>query len=59
MEVMTKQNLVAPLCSGRILSLNTVGTNIKVTQTLELKVGTYKISLVYYLPYLNANRKEL
>ena len=56
---MTKSNMIAPLCSGRIISLNTVGANVKITQTLQLKVGSYKISFVYYLPFSNANKKRM
>jgi hypothetical protein len=55
MDAMAKRNMMAPLCSGRIASLNTVGINLKITQNLNLKVGSYKITFVYYLPSLNAN----
>ena len=58
-EVMAKINIMAPLCSGRIMSLNVIGINLKITQNLLLKVGNYKLSFVYYLPYSNANRKRL
>lgn len=58
-EVMAKSNIMAPLCSGRIASLNTVGINLKITQNLNLKVGSYKITFVYYLPSSNANKKRM
>ena len=56
---MAKSNIMAPLCSGRIASLNTVGINLKITQNLNLKVGSYKITFVYYLPSSNANKKRM
>lgn len=48
---MTLNNTIAPLCSGRVASLIALGVNLKMSQNLTLKVGTYKITFVYYLPH--------
>ena len=42
---------MGPLCSGNVLDLNSNTVNVIASQTLRLKVGTYKINFVYYLPY--------
>ncbi len=49
---------MGPLCSGNVLDLNSNTVNVIASQTLRLKVGTYKISFVYYLPYQKANLKK-
>jgi hypothetical protein len=56
---MTELNIIAPLCSGRVLDLNANTINVIATQTIKLKVGIYRINFIYYLPYENADLKEL
>jgi hypothetical protein len=55
---MTELNYIAPMCSGNVLDLNANTVNVIASQNMRLKVGTYKINFVYYLPYENANLKE-